>query len=209
MDEVEMEVSVIVGDVLLADVLDTCDVVVDSSVVVDWVGVEDMVKLVVLMDEVEVEVSVIVGDVLLADVLDTCDVVVDSGVVVDVDWVGVEDKVELVVLMDEVLVDSVVVLELGVVEDELSDVLPDVLLLLIDSVVDSDVLELVGEVDEVSVIVEDRDVLLAVLLLVDSVVISDVLDVAVLEAGLSVISAVGAVLMVVDRDSAVVVDVDW
>ena len=47
------------------------------------------------------------------------------------------------------------------------------------------------------------------LLLVDSVVISDVLDVAVLEAGLSVISAVGAVLMVVDRDSAVVVDVDW
>ena len=40
--------------------------------------------------------------------------------------------------------------------DELSDVLPDVLLLLIDSVVDSDVLELVGEVDdEVSVTVED------------------------------------------------------
>ena len=38
---------------------------------VDWVGVEDMVELVVLMDEVEVEVSVIVGDVLLADVLDT------------------------------------------------------------------------------------------------------------------------------------------
>merc|ERR1719300_579465 len=194
MDEVEIEVSVIVGDVLLADVLDT---VVDSGVVVDWVGVEDMVELVVLMDEVEVEVSVIVGDVLLADVLDTCNVVVDSGVVVVVDWVGVEDMVKLVVLMDEVLVDSVVVLELGVVEDELSDVLPDVLLLLIDSVVDSDVLELVGEVDEVSVIVEDRDVLLAVLLLVDSVVISDVLDVAVLEAGLSVISAVGAVLMVV------------
>ena len=32
---------------------------------VDWVGVEDMVELVVLMDEVDV----IVGDVLLADVL--------------------------------------------------------------------------------------------------------------------------------------------
>ena len=85
--------------------------VVDSGVVVDWVGVEDMVELVVLIDEVEVEVSVIVGDVLLADVLDTCDVVVDSGVVVD--WVGVDDMVELVVLMDEVLVDSAVVLELA------------------------------------------------------------------------------------------------
>ena len=92
----------------------------------------------------------------------------------------------------------------------MSDVLPDVLLLLIDSVVDSDVLELVGEVDdEVSVIVEDRDVLLTVLLLVDSVVVSDVL-VPVLEEEVSIaIPAVEAVLMVVVVDSGVVVDVDW
>ena len=58
-DEVEVEVSVIVGDVLLAVELDTCDVVVDSGVVVDWVGVDDMVELVVLMDEVLVD-SVVV-----------------------------------------------------------------------------------------------------------------------------------------------------
>ena len=50
-------------------------VVVDSGVVVDMDGVEDMVELV---DEVEAEVSVIVVDVLLADVL--VDSVVDSDV---------------------------------------------------------------------------------------------------------------------------------
>merc|ERR1719365_196718 len=89
---------------------------------------------------------------------------------------------------------------------ELEGVLPDVLLLLIDSVVDSDVLELVGEaVDEVPVIVEDRDVLLIVLLLVDSVVASDVL-IPVLEEEVSI----GVVLMVVVVvDSGVVIDVDW
>ena len=59
-------------------------------------------------------------------------VVVDSGVVVDVDWVGVEDMVELV---EEV-------------EAEVSIIVGDVLLadVLVDSVVDSDVLELAGEV---------------------------------------------------------------
>ena len=58
-------------------------------------------------------------------------VVVDSGVVVDVDWVGVEDMVELV---EEV-------------EAEVSIIVGDVLLadVLVDSVVDSDVLELVVE----------------------------------------------------------------
>ena len=75
----------------------------------------------------------------------------------------------------------------------MSGVLSDVLLLVI-SVVDSDVLELVGKVDaEVSVMVEDRDVLLTVLLLVDFVVVSDVL-VPVLEEEVSI----EAVLMVVE-----------
>ena len=134
---------------------------------VDWVRVEDMVELVLLIDEVEVDVSVIVGDILLGAVL------VES--VVDSDML------------------------------ELEGVLPDVLLLLVDSVVDSDVLKLVGEaVDEVPVIVEDRDVLLIVLLLVDSVVVSDVL-IPVLEEEVSI----GVVLMVVVVDSGVVVDVDW
>ena len=85
----------------------------------------------------------------------------------------------------------------------MSDVLPDVLLLLIDSVVDSDVLELVGEVDEVSVLVEDRDVLLTVLLLVDFVVVSDVL-VPVLEEEVLML-----VEVIVDGgDSGVLVEVD-
>ena len=59
--------------------MSTSGVVVESGRVVDvdWVGVEDMVELEVLM-EVEVEVSVIVVDVLLADVL--IDSVVDSEV---------------------------------------------------------------------------------------------------------------------------------
>ena len=120
----------------------------------------------------------------------------DSGVVVDADWFRVEDMVELLLLMDEVEVVIVGDILLGAVlvesvvdSDmlELEGVLPDVLLLLVDSVVDSDVLKLVGEaVDEVPVIVEDRDVLLIVLLLVDSVVVSDEL-IPVLEEEVSIV----------------------
>ena len=125
---------------------------------VDSVVISDVLDVAVL--EAGLSVISAVGAVLM--VVDR-----DSAVVVDVDWVRVEDMVELVLLIDEVEVDvsvivGVILLGAVLVESvvdsdmlELEGVLPDVLLLLIDSVVDSDVLELVGEVDEVSVIVED------------------------------------------------------
>ena len=102
---------------------------VDDTVSV-IVGNRDVLLTMLLLDD-----SVVVSDVLIPVLEEEVSigvvlmvVVVDSGVVVDVDWVGVEDMVELV---DEE-------------EAEVSVIVGDVLLA--DVLVNSDVLELAGEI---------------------------------------------------------------